>query len=188
VADTGPAGNDAASVCASGGARVFVTSAMFAGDLGGIAGADQSCTSAAAAAGIGGTWNAWLSDSTTSALNHIYKTPGPAGYVLLSGATVANDWSSLVSKITPLQHPIDVTETGTTVTSGFEVWTGTDLTGISPQGYCASPGKGDWASFSNAAATPFVGLTNSTSPTWTDVYMQYCDRTTERLYCFERCQ
>jgi hypothetical protein len=181
-------GPDAHAVtCAAGGARVFVTNEMFTGDLGGLSGADQSCKSAAAAAGLGGTtWNAFLSDSNTSALNRIYKVSGGAGYTLVDGTKVAANWSSLVSKNTPLLHAIDHTELGTVVTNNFEVWTGTDLTGVTPPGYCDSP-AGSWTSFSHNAGTPFVGVTDNTNPAWTDVYEQFCDVTTERLYCFERC-
>ncbi len=192
VADTGipdmGAPDSHAVTCAAGGARVFVTDEKFTGDLGGLSGADQSCTSAAAAAGLGGTtWNAWLSDANTSALNRIYKVTGGAGYTLVDGTRIAPTWSSLVSKNTPLLHPIDVTELGTTAAVNLEVWTGTDLAGATPPGFCDTPGKGSWTSFANDAGTPFVGLTTATNPTWTDAYKQFCDRTTERLYCFERC-
>jgi hypothetical protein len=187
AADTGSPDAGAPSVCASGGARVFVTSALFTGDLGGIAGADQSCNTAATGAGIGGTWNAFLSDSNTSAINRIYKVNGGRGYVLVNGIMIAPDWSTLVSKITPLRHPIDTTEIGTTATGSIEVWTGTDLAGGSPPGYCTAPGHTSWTSFAPDAGTPFVGLTNATGPTWTNAWEQFCDHTNVRLYCFERC-
>jgi hypothetical protein len=169
---------------------VFVTSAMFTGDLGGIAGADQSCNTAAAGAGLGGTWNAFLSDANTAAINRIYKVNGGAGYVLVNGTKVAANWSSLISKITPLLHPIDTTEIGTSAsaTGSLEVWTGTDLAGASSPGFCNAPGHTSWTSFTADAGTPFVGLCNATDPTWSDAWAQFCDRTTERLYCFERCQ
>jgi hypothetical protein len=187
-ADTGGGDTGPPSACASGGARVFVTSSSFIANLGGIAGADQSCTGAAAAAGIGGTWNAWLSDSTTSALNHIYKVPGPAGYVLMNGTTIAPTWSALVSKITPLLHPINITEKNALVSDGqTEVWTGTDLAGSSPPGFCRVFGQGDWTSISVSARTPYVGHLDATDATWSDAYAQSCDRTNVRLYCFERC-
>jgi hypothetical protein len=184
--DTGTPDAGGGSVCAAGGARVFVTNAGYTGNLGGLAGADQLCTSAAVAAGLGGTWNAWLSDSNNSALNRIYKVNGGAGYVLVNGAMVAANYASLISSTMPLLHAIDTTETGTVATGNVEVWTGTDLTGISPPGFCAT-GSMDWTSASSSAGTPFVGLTNQTNASWSDIYQQFCDRTTERLYCFERC-
>jgi hypothetical protein len=191
VVDTGirdmGAPDSHAVTCAAGGARVFVTNEMFTGDLGGLSGADHACASAAAAAGLGGTtWNAWLSDSNTSALNRIYKVTGGAGYTLIDGTMIAPTWSTLVSKNSPLLHPIDLTEVGTVVTNNFEVWTGTDLGGATPTGYCGSS-KGSWSSFAHDAGTPFVGLTNNTNPSWTDIYEQFCDVTNERLFCFERC-
>jgi hypothetical protein len=102
---------------------------------------------------------------------------------------IAPSFSALVSASTPLLHPIDVTERRTTVTNGFEVWTGTDLGGSSPAGYCAGSGPtgGSWTSSSHGAGAPFVGLTNQTNASWSDIYEQFCDYTTERLFCFERC-
>jgi hypothetical protein len=189
AADTGsPRPDSGVSVCASGGARVFATSAGFTGNLGGLAGADKSCTSAAAAAGLGGTWNAWLSDASTSATNRIYKVTGGAGYVLIDGTTIAPSFSALVSSSTPLLHPIDLTETRSTITNGFEVWTGTDLGGSTPAGYCSGSSGGSWTSAAHSnSGTPFVGLTNQTNASWSDIYEQFCDYATERLFCFERC-
>jgi hypothetical protein len=50
---------------------VFTTKATFAGDLGGIAGADSKCQGFAAAAGLTGSFHAWLSDSTTDAADRV---------------------------------------------------------------------------------------------------------------------
>jgi hypothetical protein len=186
IIDTGAPDTGGGSVCAAGGARVFVTSAGFTGNLGGLTGADQLCTNAAVAAGLGGTWNSWLSDSKTSALNRIYKVNGGAGYVLVSGVMIAADYIDLISGSTPLLHAIDTTETGTVVANNFEVWTGTDLSGITPPGFCAM-GSMDWTSASRTAGPPFVGLANQTDASWSNVQQQFCDRSTERLYCFERC-
>jgi hypothetical protein len=189
VPDTGsPTPDSGTSVCAAGGARVFATSMGFSGNLGGLAGADQSCTIAAVAAGLGGTWNAWLSDASTSANNRIYHVTGGAGYVLLDGTMIAPSFSALVSATTPLLHPIDLTEQRTTITNGFEVWTGTDLGGGTPPGYCAGSSGKSWTSSAHGnTGTPYVGLTNQTNASWSDIYSQFCDYTTERLFCFERC-
>jgi hypothetical protein len=189
VVDTGsPKPDSGPSVCASGGARVFATSAGFTGNLGGLAGADQLCTSAAATAGLGGTWNAWLSDANTSAKNRIYAVTGAAGYVLVDGTKISPGFSALVSGSLPLLHPIDLTEQGTTITNGFEVWTGTDLGGSTPPGYCAGSSGASWTSAAHGnSGTPFVGLTNQTNASWSDIYQQFCDYATERLFCFERC-
>src|SRR5207248_2675590 len=42
--------------------RVFVTSVMYDGNLGGLAGADAKCQARATAASLSGTYKAWLSD------------------------------------------------------------------------------------------------------------------------------
>jgi hypothetical protein len=188
--ETGTRGGDASdggSGCASGNARVFVTSAQQSqgGNLGGTAGADSTCNAAAAAASIGGSWNAWLSDSHAQATSRIYKATG--AYTLVDGATVvASSYTALVSGT--LSHAIDVTEKGALVTDGqTEVWTGTDLFGAVVYGYCTQSGK-DWNSMAASnSGTPMVGHLNVTDATWTDAYYQTCDRSNVRLYCFERC-
>ena len=62
--------------------RVFVTSTTYKGNLGGLAGADAKCQTRANAASLGGTWKAWLSDSTTSAASRL--TQSVSGYILLN--------------------------------------------------------------------------------------------------------
>jgi len=57
-------------------AYVFVTRSEYDANMGGLAGADQRCQSSAAAAGLGGTYRAWLSDSATDAKDRITGT-GP---------------------------------------------------------------------------------------------------------------
>src|SRR5438105_668310 len=49
--------------------RVFVTHATFRGDFGGESFADEQCNLAAWAAGLGGTWRAWLSTSSAAAID-----------------------------------------------------------------------------------------------------------------------
>jgi hypothetical protein len=189
MADTGApeAGRDGGSACAAGGARVFVTSAMQTngGNLGGVTGADQTCKTAATAAGLGGTWNAWLTDSSALAYNRIYKATG--AYYLVDGATiVAPNYNSLISG--NLAHAIDVSEKGAVIADGnTEVWTGTDLSGLPSIGFCTLGGK-DWSSqAASNSGTPMVGHLDQTNSTWTDAYYQTCERNNVRLYCFERC-
>jgi hypothetical protein len=180
------ASDAAPSLCAAGNARVFVTSAQQSngGDLGGTPGADATCNAAATAAGLGGTWNAWLSDSHAAATSRVYHASG--AYTLVDGATVvALSYAALVSGT--LAHAIDVTENGATVSDGqTEVWTGFALAG-GVSGFCAQSGK-DWASMAASnSGTPMVGHLDATDNTWTYAYFQTCDRTNVRLYCFERC-
>jgi hypothetical protein len=56
--------------------RAFVTSTTYAGALGGVPAADGFCQSSATAAGLPGTYHAWISDRTTSAWDHVQEA-GP---------------------------------------------------------------------------------------------------------------
>ena len=158
---------------------------MYDGDLGGVTGADAHCMARASAEGLGGQWRAWLRDTSTPAPAHIYAAPG--GYILLDGTVVASTFDALVSG--SLMHAIDLTEMGTPITDGnTEVWTGIDLLGDTRNdGYCSDSSGNDWSSNDRSARFPFVGHLNRTDPTWTAAYLQFCNRTNVRLYCFEVC-
>lgn len=166
-------------------ARVFVTAAMSGPSFGGVSGADAACTAHAHAQGLGGKWRAWLGDSRTPASVHVYRAPG--GYALLDGTVVATSASALVSG--SLAHAIDLTESRKHVTDGnTEVWTGSDATGSGGGvGFCADGAGHDWSSADVGAPTPFVGHEDATDATWTAAYLQFCNRTNVRLYCFEGC-
>jgi hypothetical protein len=180
--------NDAAPpppACSIRRARVFVSSAMYDGNLGGVGGADADCTASAKAQKLGGRWRAWLSDTKSSAPSRIYAAPD--GFVLLDGTLVAKDLSALVSG--SLAHAIDLTESKTTVSDGnTEVWTGIDVrNGTGSPGYCSDGAGHDWSSNRANAPTPLVGHEDATDDTWTAAYLQFCNRTNVRLYCFEAC-
>ena len=179
AADTAPP-----TVCSLGLARVFVTSAMYSGNLGGLSGADRACQTSADAQSLGGNWHAWLSTSSAFATSHIYGAK--KGWVLLDGSLVAASPQALVSG--GLAHAIDVSELGTQVTDGqTEVWTGIDVTGAMGSGFCTDNSGADWSSSSTSASTPLVGHLDATDSTWTAAYLQVCNRTNVRLYCFEQC-
>lgn len=105
------------------GKTVFITSQVFNGNLGGLAGADAKCQQLATAAGLGGTYKAWLSDSTTDARDRLTHATVP--YRLVDGTTVANDFTDLTDG--SLDAPINRAENGTVV--GDRPWTGTDFAG-----------------------------------------------------------
>jgi hypothetical protein len=157
---------------------------MYDGNLGGVRGADGYCRDAASAQGLGGHWRAWLSDSTRSASRRVYDAPG--GFVLLDGTMVASSLGALLSGF--LGHAIDLTELNAPVTDGnTEVWTGTDVGGGMGGGFCTDPSGNDWSSSDMNAPTPLVGHLDAVDATWTAVYLQFCNRTNVRLYCFEVC-
>jgi hypothetical protein len=86
---------------------IFVTSQLYNGNLGGLAGADCQCQSLAYVAGLPGIYKAWLSDSKASASSRLAH--GSVPYKLVDGTIVANNWAGLTSGT--LLHAISKTET-----------------------------------------------------------------------------
>ncbi len=166
--------------------RVFVTSTTYDGNLGGLSGADSKCQARADAAGLPGTFKAWLSNSTTNAADRLDHST--VDYVMTNGTVVANGWSDLTDG--SLDAGICRTETGTQVNScGFSyaiVWSntagnGTKLT--SNQGsFCL-----DWTSNQSGEFANLGGGTNITDSYWT-YYAGGTDacNVSKRLYCFEQ--
>jgi hypothetical protein len=93
---------------------VFVTSAMYDGNLGGLTGADAICQTHAANAGFSGTFLAWLSDSTGSPDTRFTHSTTP--YVRPDGVQIAANWADLTDGT--LAAPINVTENLTTAPIG----------------------------------------------------------------------
>jgi hypothetical protein len=156
------------------GSLIFVTSSMYDGNLGGLAGADAKCQQAADAAGLAGSFRAWLSDNTISAANRLVHSEVP--YVRVDGVPVADDWADLTDGT--LDYPVVIDENGANV-GNSEVWTGTHETGAAIYGQNCS----GWTVVSGTAE---VGLANLTSYQWTKKYPQFCNRTNVRLYCLEQ--
>jgi hypothetical protein len=121
---------------------VFVTSTFHTGAMGGLAGADQICQTAATAATLPGTFKAWLANATVAPINRMTKHTGP--YQLVSGTVVAQGFTDLTDG--NLAHPIDRDEAGALsmgrfVCRGGEVWSNVDGTGGGRPGGC-----GGWTS------------------------------------------
>jgi cysteine-rich repeat protein len=111
---------------------IFVTSTVYSGNLGGLAGADTLCNTRAAAGALPGTYMAWLSDNTGSPSTRMTKAIVP--YVLPNGVKVANNWTDLTDG--GLIAAVNVTELkGAVPTTGFcgpgeaPVWTNTNANG-----------------------------------------------------------
>jgi hypothetical protein len=172
---------------------VFVSSQVYDGSLGGLSGADSKCQALATAAGLKGSYKAWLSDSTTAAAYRLTHATGP--YVLVDGTVLAQGWAQLV--FGGLLHAIDKTESGGAAPVGTfqcgssgspNVWTNTDPAGnpLSTDLDC-----GDWTS--NTVATAFIGEASAKDAPW---WTQYCQSgnggaaatcgETAALYCFQQ--
>ena len=153
--------------------RVFVSSISYTANLGGLAGADAKCQSLADAAVLGGTWRAWLSDSTSSAATRIAWSN--VSYRRIDRVPVAANDTAFRS-ITHV-NPINLDEYGSPLPN-LEVWTGSGGSGV------GSGGCADWTSTSNGGTFPAVGLSSRTDAGWSDIYLQFCDRMAN-LYCIE---
>jgi hypothetical protein len=173
---------DSGAVCAPGTCkRVFVSlsSPAPSGKLGGVAAADTFCQTTADAKALGGSWRAWISDTTTSPSTRFTRASVP--YRLLDGSTIAANWTALASGT--LQHAINVHEDATPIAPAqiYEVWTGTRTNGTYSGNACAN-----WTNDTNMSPTGDVGVTSVTNAGWTNLYQQFCDRTTIHVYCFEQ--
>lgn len=163
---------------------VFITSKQYSAKLGGLVGADANCQGLAAAAGLAGTFRAWLSDTDSSPQTRFSHSAGP--YTLVNGSLVAQTWGELTGA--PLAHPIDTNESGLrnanagTACGGSTVWTDTTNSGVlvSPADTC-----GEWTDDTGDVAV--VGLSSSG-----DYWSDWCKggnglcSMTASLYCFQQ--
>jgi len=105
---------------------VFLTKDTWAAMyLGGLEGADQKCAQAAQAAGLPGTYKAWLSDHAISADSRLSHSSAP--YKLTDGTVIAKDWADLTDGT--LSAPIHLSEAGTEPNTGRQPWTNTTTNG-----------------------------------------------------------
>ncbi|HUP89483.1 MAG TPA: calcium-binding EGF-like domain-containing protein, partial [Longimicrobiales bacterium] len=170
--NSGYSGNGA--TCTPDPTRVFVSSLSYSANLGGQDGADAKCQSLADGAALGGTWLAWISVSSSSSATRFAHSPGP--YRLVNGTQIADDWNDLTD--TSLDSGINLDENGNTL-NGAEVWTGSGASGI------GSGGCSDFTSADAGGSYPAVGISGSSNSSWSNAYLQICDRT-GRIYCFEQ--
>jgi hypothetical protein len=163
---------------------VFVTSTLYNGDLGGLAGADAKCQARADAAGVAGNYKAWLSDANASPSTRFAQSAAP--YKLVDGTVIANNWAdlidgNLVAKIskTELGGAVPV---GNTVCGGFPtVWSNTTASGAlrSAGGSCAN-----WTSLgAQGAAWGNAGLSTSG---WSDWCSGGECSSKSPIYCFQQ--
>jgi hypothetical protein len=163
----------------------FITSTAYAGDVGGLAGADALCASRAGASGLPGTYKAWLSDSTTSASSRLTHATVP--YRLVDGTILANDWNDLTDGA--LNAFFALTEYGSEVELLGFAWTGTD-----PNGSAASAGTfcNDWSSVL-PGDTAQIGSPRYITAKWDSEWTQYSGpfldehcNVPKHLYCLEQ--
>ena len=162
---------------------IFVTSATYNGNLGGLSGADGKCQLRALTATppLYGTFKVWLSDSITSASTRMIHSSGP--YILTNGTQVATNWNDLTDGL--LSAPINVDESGGVVPYGF-VFTNTLPTGerymTIPLNTCQ-----DWTYGNTWPSMVPLGDLTATNGQWSVANMseEDCGKY-YRLYCIEQ--
>ena len=164
--------------------RVFVTSAAYKGDLKpavgdalGLALGDAHCQERADAAGLAGSFLAWLSDARMSPATR-FDTGFAGSYQRVDGTVVAaTGWADLTDAT--LAHAIDLDEQGNAA-AGENVWTNTAADG-------AAAGTLTCMNWSSLKVTDkgTIGVSDGLDATWTSVVDAPCSGTA-RLYCVQQ--
>lgn len=179
--------------------RVFVTASRHSSDLGGVAGADAICQTAANASALtqGGTYKAWIAGSTdASAPFHRFTNLASTGpYELVDGTLVANDWDDLTTNKSGdyLRAAINLSENGTGG-SLLRVWTNVEAdTGLpasdSPGENCEDWTLADGNIGDNTVIVGRFGWSYLKNESWTADGAALCSNNPEQpryLYCFEQ--
>lgn len=109
----------------------FVTNDTWNGNLGNISGADAKCQNAAAAAGLGGTFKAWISSTNANRPIDRFENVGTTSAFYMpngsgGGVKLVDNWADLVDNT--LDTQFNRTETGA-VRGSANVWTNTNAAG-----------------------------------------------------------
>ena len=164
--------------------RVFITTASYAGNLGGLVGADAKCQAAATGAALGGTWKAILSGITEpeAAINRVgYNWSELRGIDGLTITYAPNLWRT---STTPLINPIVKSQSN--VTTVNYAYSNTLETGLNA--YTTSVQKNCFNYTAQGSDTyDHTGYSPNTTSAWingTGPYRTCYDGV--KLYCIEQ--
>ncbi len=160
--------------------RVFITSTTYTGNVGGVSGADNICQTRANTANLGGTWRAWISDSSSSPSTRFVRSS--RGYRRLDNQMVALNWGDLTDG--SLINPITINEFGQNHFVGAQTNTitnGTVYTTTSSN-FCNN------FTSSSSNTLRVTGTSGATNQYWTafDRYGLLSCNQVATLYCFEQ--
>ncbi len=170
----------ATEVCLAGGTcapgkYLFATKAVTSGSLGGYSGADAKCQAAAVAAGLPGTYLAWMNVPAT----RFAKSSSP--YVLANGAVVASNWTDLVDA--KLTRALNLDEYGAGLTGSAQVWADADAKGLA---FFTSKNCAGWNS-GFASSRGSFGISTATDESWAGRISQDSECLAMRhLYCVQQ--
>ena len=170
---------------------MFVTSAEYTGNLGGLDGADAKCQAHATNAGFVGTFYAWLSTAQGPALGHPEVGPlhrftrHAVRYVRPDGVKVADHFGDLIDGT--LDNPINVDDLGNQLFFENFTWSSTTANGV-PAGLGHLTTCENWTAdgpFKVAYSLGSVGATdfNWSSPAFSAAEPCYSPH---RLICVEQ--
>ncbi|QQG37114.1 MAG: hypothetical protein HYS17_04955 [Micavibrio aeruginosavorus] len=130
--------------------------------IGGITGADTLCASAASAAGLGGTYMAWLATDETDDPDSRFTTKAVIPYRGTDGALVANNWTDLTDGTVSV-HP------GRKSAAGDWIASGAVISNVSPGGAAINSGIDNCAGWTTNGSgySGRFGTTGSTNTGWT---------------------
>jgi DNA-binding beta-propeller fold protein YncE len=172
---------------------VFVTTGTYNGDFGttaanAITAANNDCTTAASAAGLQGTFQAWIAsiaNGSGGANDPVTTFVDQTGnsYEEVNGTVVASNWTGLISGT--LTNKINIGPSGTTVTG--DAWTNVGTNGVAEHN--GSSTADNCAAWTTASGSDhgYYGLLSSATSTWTygSSNTATCS-TAEHLYCFQQ--
>ena len=142
---------------------MFVTSAVFDGNLGGLTAGDAACNTAASNAGLSGNYVAYLASLSSFAAERI--DPTPTQFVRTDSVLVG----IVIDEMDELFAPIDLDEFGVQLTN-HNVWVGFALTNCE--------------AWTTTNGSTWVG-SGAMDSSWQHVGIQGCTAL-NHLYCFEQ--
>lgn len=155
--------------------RVFVSSSVQAGDMGGLEGADDICKNLADVEGLGGSFRAYIRNGDVTVEERLEHATVP--YVRLDGLRIANNWTDLTDGT--LQAPLALDEQRELhMDPGQRAWTGLQSGEAMFDGYCS--GWMDALGIGAAGDVPAIG------PAWQGNDFQNPCSFELRLYCIEQ--
>ena len=160
---------------------VFVTSASFKGNLGGLTGADAICQAEAddpASIVPAGTYLAWLSDGTDSPDTRFTKTAHP--YLLPDGTKIAEDFFDLTDG--SILHALDIDPTGKSL-GLTSYWTGTNPDGTTTQYFLTCDG---WTADPVAKYRGMAGTILRGPTLWSSGFPDASCSQPQKLICFQQ--
>ncbi len=167
---------------------MFITSGRYNGNLGGLEGADGKCQQCAEAAGLPGTYMAWLSDNTSSPSSRFTKYTLP--YVLTNGTVVADGWDDLTDgSALAVELLIDMNQNAVPMSPLPWVWSNTRTDGsVWTNDDCSNWTSGVYnASIRGQSGAPYYADHSMSEHwvKWTQYYPYGCN-SAFRIYCFEQ--